>query len=115
MEYLIAHGGGRGKVIVYCLSYQGEGEQRNQFMMGLIDWEKLTYDEKKSGPNGKKSPLSRSQVGGVSPLSRGDKKLVKVNDNNASKVVELDVHQNEQPDTQKMDASYLDIPAFIEN
>ncbi len=115
MEYLLSSGGGRGKVITYQLSYQGEGEQRNQFMMGLIDWEKLTYDDKKPGVNDKKSPLSRPQVGGVSALSRSDKKPVKVNGRKASKVIELETRQNEPPTTQKTEASYLNIPSFLEN
>ncbi|MET1257491.1 hypothetical protein [Aliikangiella maris] len=76
MEYLIAHGGGRGKTIAYQLNYQGEGEQRSQFMMGLIDCEKLAEkyhcDDQKSGAVDKKSPPSRGQVGGESGLSRTD-------------------------------------------
>ena len=79
MEYLITHGGGRGKTIAYQLNYQGEGEQRDQFMMGLIDCEKLIFDEKKSGQSDKKSPPSRGQVGGVSVVSRSDESTTKPN------------------------------------
>jgi len=79
MEYLITHGGGRGKTIAYQLNYQGEGEQLDQFMMGLIDCEKLAYDEKKSGQRDKKSPPSRGQVGGVSVASRSDENHTKPN------------------------------------
>ena len=84
MEYLIAHGGGRGKTIAYQLNYQGEGEQRDQFMMGLIDCETLSHkkyecDVKKSGQIDKKSPPSRGQVGGVSVVSRTDENTTKPN------------------------------------
>ncbi len=79
MEYLIAHGGGRGKAIAYQLNYQGEDEQCDQFMMGLIDCNKLSCDEKKSGQKDKKSPSSRGQVGEVSVVSQTDKNNTKFN------------------------------------
>jgi len=71
LEYLLIHRGGRGQSIVYELLYDGDLENRKH-LMGLIDVEKLGYDEKKSGVNGNLSGSSRPQVGAKSPLGRGD-------------------------------------------
>ncbi|QGX41525.1 CHC2 zinc finger domain-containing protein [Permianibacter aggregans] len=63
MEYLIVHRGGRGSTLVYELAYNGEGDQGERFLPGLIDVAALGYDEKKSGPIDEKSAPSRGQVG----------------------------------------------------
>jgi hypothetical protein len=47
MEYVLAHRGGRGQSFVYELLYSGEGNDGRPFLMGLIDPERLEYDEKK--------------------------------------------------------------------
>jgi len=73
MEYVIPHGGSRGKLISYELQYRGEGEDAKTFLMGLIDVEQLqnhAYDKKKSRANDNKSGSSRPQVGGWSGSSR---------------------------------------------
>lgn len=77
LEYVLPHRGGRGQSFVYELLYQGEGEQGNTFMMGLLDVESLGYDKKKSGLNdqlsglnAKRSGSSRPQVGGKSGSGR---------------------------------------------
>jgi DNA primase catalytic core len=73
LEYLIPHAGGRGRSYVYELAYQGEGEDGDPFVMGLIDTESLRnkseqhpYDANKSGVKANLSGASRPQVGGVS-------------------------------------------------
>lgn len=66
MEYLLTHRGGRGQSYVYELLYQGEGEHGEPFLMGLIDVEKLRYDEKKSGQNGERSGAGQPPVRGQS-------------------------------------------------
>ena len=66
MEYLLTHRGGRGQSYVYELLYQGEGEHGEPFLMGLIDVEKLRYDEKKSGPDGERSGAGQPPVRGQS-------------------------------------------------
>jgi DNA primase len=73
LEYLLVHRGGRGQSIVYELLYDGDLENRKH-LMGLIDIEKLGYDEKKSGVNGDVSGSSRPQVGAKSPPGRGEQK-----------------------------------------
>jgi hypothetical protein len=72
LEYLLIHRGGRGQSIVYELLYDGDLES-GKHLMGLIDIDKLGYDEKKSGVNGNLSGSSRPQVGGKSPPGRGGK------------------------------------------
>ena len=62
MEYLLVHRGSRGQSYVYELLYQGEGEHGEPFLMGLIDVEKLRYDENKSGQNGKWSGVGQPTV-----------------------------------------------------
>lgn len=74
MEYLITHNGSRGKTITYELIYNGEGDHRNTFVMGLIDIEKLRYDNKKTGLEPVKSGPKRPLNGLVTGLVRGDKK-----------------------------------------
>jgi DNA primase catalytic core len=77
MEYLLVHRGGRGQSYVYELLYQGEGEQGESFLMGLIDVaalrEKQAYDEKKSGQNANWSGSGRPPVRGQSGGSQGSK------------------------------------------
>jgi hypothetical protein len=41
MEYLITHRGGRGQTFVYELLYDGEGQQGEPFVLGLINVDKL--------------------------------------------------------------------------
>lgn len=66
MEYLLIHRGGRGQSYVYELLYQGEGEHGESFLMGLIDVEKLRYDENRSGQNGQRSGAGQPTVSGRS-------------------------------------------------
>ena len=61
-EYLLAHQGGRGQSFVYELVHLGDEEHHSR-LPGLIEVEKLRYDEKKSGQISEKSGPSRPQVG----------------------------------------------------
>lgn len=72
MEYVISHGGGRGKVVEYELLYQGEGQAGDGFLMGLIDVETMqSYDAKKTGVNDELSGPKRPQIGPKTGLNRG--------------------------------------------
>jgi hypothetical protein len=62
MEYLLIHRGGRGQSFVYELLYNGEGEDGDRFLQGLLDLEH-GYDKKKSGVSDNLSVASRPQVG----------------------------------------------------
>jgi site-specific recombinase XerD len=75
MEYLLVHRGGRGQSFEYELLYQGEGEQGEPFLMGLIDPERLRYDAERSGLEGHRSgpgqPLVRGLSGGGPGVESG--------------------------------------------
>jgi hypothetical protein len=70
LEYLLVHRGGRGHSIVYELLYDGDLDNQKH-LMGLIDVEKLSYDEKKSGVNPQKTAPSQGQVRPKSGGSEG--------------------------------------------
>ncbi|MEW8051601.1 MAG: CHC2 zinc finger domain-containing protein [Candidatus Thiodiazotropha sp.] len=61
LEYLLVHRGGRGHSIVYELLYDGDLDNQKH-LMGLLDVEKLSYDEKKSGVKPEKTAPSQGQV-----------------------------------------------------
>ena len=79
MEYVLVHSGGRGKSIVYELLYQGEGNNGQPFLMGLINPKKLKsnrYDEQKKPLNKNKEPSSSPQRAAKLPLSSTEKNAV---------------------------------------
>jgi len=84
MEYLLTHRGGRGQSYVYELLYQGEGEHGEPFLMGLIDVEKLRYDENRSGQNGERSGDGQPPVRGQSGGGPDGENAVKACNNKAS-------------------------------
>lgn len=84
MEYLLTHRGGRGQSYVYELLYQGEGEHGEPFLMGLIDVEKLRYDEKKSGQNDDRSGAGQPPVSGQSGGGPDGENAVKACNNSTS-------------------------------
>ncbi len=61
LEYLLVHRGGRGQRIDYELLYDGSDDQQPH-LMGLIDPEKLRYDEQKIGQKHEKTAPSQGQV-----------------------------------------------------
>ena len=73
MEYVLVHRGGRGQSFVYELLYQGEGDNGQAFLLGLINMEKLTYDEKKEPLNQNNEPASSPQVVAKEPQGSGKK------------------------------------------
>jgi DNA primase len=104
MEYLIAHSGKRGQTMKYELCYDGQGNEGDKFMLGLIETNKLSCDEKLSGVNENLSGSNRGQIGGVSGANRSDKIKPQVNghkmvDSLLSEVLQKDhqPHQKNQP------------------
>jgi len=120
MEYLIAHSGKRGQSMKYELCYDGQGNEGDKFMLGLIEPEQLTsatvpdvalppasmqsYDEKLSGVNENLSVSNRGQIGVVSGANRGDKIKPQANghkvvDSLLSEALQKDhqPHQKNQP------------------
>lgn len=69
LEYVLIHKGKRGQSYEYELLYQGEGEEANRFLMGLIDVEKLKSDEKKEPLNNNKEPQDNKNEPLNSPQS----------------------------------------------
>jgi hypothetical protein len=87
LEYLLVHRGGRGHSIVYELLYDGELND-NKHLMGLIDVEKLKYDEEKSGSKPQKTAPSQGQVRPKSALSQGIENAVNPHaDNDLSEAI----------------------------
>ncbi len=77
MEYVLIHRGRRGQSYEYELLYQGEGEQGELFMLGLIDTKKLHYDVKKKPLKQHKEPSSSPHVAPKEPPSSRKKKAAK--------------------------------------
>jgi hypothetical protein len=63
MEYVLVHRGRRGQSFIYELLYNGEGQDKEPFLMGLIDVAQLKqhYDTNKVHQKAKKKPLSSPQ------------------------------------------------------
>jgi DNA primase catalytic core len=81
LEYVLVHRGGRGQSFVYELLYDGELND-NKHLMGLIDVEKLGYDEKKEPPATNKEPSSRPQVVAKEPPGSPAENSDKLNSDN---------------------------------
>lgn len=64
LEYIVNHGGKRGKAMCYELLYDGTLDANQSHLMGLINIKRLKdkYDEKKLGQIGEKSASSQVQV-----------------------------------------------------
>lgn len=64
LEYIVNHGGKRGKPMCYELVYDGTLDENTPHLMGLININRLKqqYDDEKSGQNNKKSASSQPQV-----------------------------------------------------
>jgi hypothetical protein len=64
MEYVLIHRGRRGQSFVYELLWNGEGQDGNPFVMGLIDIEKL-------GKTSSTNPTLTPSESGLTPASSG--------------------------------------------
>jgi DNA primase len=71
LEYLLVHHGGRGQSFVYELVFERSANDDKPVLPGLIDVERLRYDENRSGLKEERSGSSRPQVGGMSGGGRG--------------------------------------------
>jgi DNA primase len=66
LEYLLVHRGGRGQSFVYELMFVRTEDGGRPVLGGLIDVERLGYDEKKSGLEPHRAGPGRAHAGGVS-------------------------------------------------
>jgi len=92
LEYVLVHRGGRGQSFVYELLYDGELND-NKHLMGLIDVEKLGYDEKKEPPKTNKEPSSSPQVAAKAPPSSPAENHIKPCDSGVLSRDEAEVHE----------------------
>jgi DNA primase len=65
MEYVLVHRGSRGQSFDYELLYQGEGEQANHFIMGLVDADKLINNRACSNAESENVDTTKSSRGEV--------------------------------------------------
>jgi len=90
LEYLVVHRGGRGQSFVYELLYDGDAQQDQPHLSGLIDVSTIRashdYDEKKSGQIVNRSGSSRPQVGAKSGGGRDGAIATIVNGNKSFSV-----------------------------
>lgn len=74
MEYLLVHRGGRGQSFVYELLYDGQGQDGDNFMIGLIDVEQITTTMTTTrGKTGQLAGSKRPQNGSITGGLRGSK------------------------------------------
>jgi len=76
LEYVLTHRGGRGQSFVYELLYNGDVDDSEPFLSGLIDVESLLnhdYDKKNEGLKGKsEEALSTHRVANKPPVSNAE-------------------------------------------
>lgn len=106
MEYVLVHRGSRGQSYVYELQYQGEGNDDERFMMGLIDIEKLRYDGNQSGQKVKQSGSSQPPVRGQSGPGQATKKGLKANERKGSNDQDVELTEKSLLPPRKSNGSY---------
>jgi DNA primase len=94
LEYVLIHKGKRGQSYEYELLYQGEGDEASRFLMGLIDVEKLQYDENKEPQNKKNEPSSSPQSAPKLPLSCMDENAKNLEKNSLNSRLSIKAVEN---------------------
>jgi len=99
MEYLLVHRGGRGQSFVYELLYNNEGQDGQNFVLGLkeIDgsnMENHVYDKNKEPQITNKEPSSSPQVVPKEPRSSTKKNSSKPNNTNGSGNISQEMLEN---------------------
>jgi len=106
MEYILSHRGGRGQSFVYELLYQGEGEQGNNFMLGLKNLDeklgKYTHENKLTGQTDKFTGSKRPQNGVKTGSSRTSKKSLPTNNTNGSEQINGKISKNAHLEVKKV-------------
>jgi hypothetical protein len=119
MEYVLVHRGGRGQSFVNELVYDGNGNDGQPFVPGLIDVEQLralhkhNYDAQRSGQSGERSGSGRPGVGARLGGGREDE-AAKSHEKKASEPASReDDNENALPGpTAKPRASYPPPPSY---
>lgn len=93
MDYLVVHK--QGHRYLYELLYDGEGNEGQPFMMGLVDVATLKhdYDAKRSGLTPERSGAGRPPVGAMSGGGRTDKTGASSLNNRVDPIVDSDDHE----------------------
>lgn len=100
LEYVLIHRGRRGQSFEYELLYQGEGEDGDRFLMGLLDVEKVKsyyYDKKKEPLKTHKEPSSSPRVAAKEPSSGSEKIAKTLGDLAAEYEVDSGLAKNAHP------------------
>jgi hypothetical protein len=84
LEYLLIHRGDRGQRFYYELLYDNASGDDEKHLMGLINVEKLKYDEKRSGQNDQWSGSGQPVVNPQSGHGQGGEKGVNISKYGAS-------------------------------
>ncbi len=110
LEYLVVHRGSRGQSFVYELLYDGETQQDQPHLSGLIAVTALhtgcDYDEKKSGQNEHLSGSSRPQAGPKSGSGREAENAMFANGDRAFDRSVLESAENALIPPSELTASY---------
>lgn len=115
LEYLLVHGGGRGKTLSYELLYDGGFECGRPHLMGLIDIEQLqsTCDEQKLGPKATKSAPSQGQVSPKLGQSQARENVQNPEKNRLKSIIPAAPAENALPEEKKPGfASHPSAPAM---
>ncbi|GMQ88662.1 MAG: hypothetical protein BMS9Abin09_0092 [Gammaproteobacteria bacterium] len=116
METVLVHRGGRGQSFVYELLYDGEGQDGEPFLMGLIDVQALgkqAYDEKNAPLTQKIVPPSGPQSAGVESRSSAVKNNVDAINTGTCDDGDENPLKNAHPARQNNAASYVQAPALV--
>jgi DNA primase catalytic core len=108
MEYLLVHRGGRGQSFVYELLYNNEGQDGQNFVLGLKELidskdENHQYDNQKNPQNNKLNPSNTPRIPPKNPHSNGKKKAVNLNNTNGFKQISGKTLKNTRPEVEKTD------------
>jgi len=106
MEYVLVHRSGRGQSYTYELLYQGEGEQGETFLMGLIDVARLHYDGQRSGQSAERSGVGQPSVGPRSGGGRAPRNGASARPEKASSPIEQHAPKNALPGRSRGNGSY---------
>ncbi len=109
MEYLIAHRGGRGQTFVYELLYDGQTQNDQAHLNGLIDTEALKkhrYDSHNAGESPSVAGPKRPQSGAKTEGSRTDKVTAQSSINKASSDSTPEIDETARLRPEKGNGSY---------
>jgi DNA primase catalytic core len=118
LEYVLVHRGGRGQGFVYELLYDGQGQDGEPFVMGLVDVEGLRASLRREsggnfeGANGEFEPPSGEFEGRSSPHRGADEPRVRGGENTGNRRDDGDL---QTPKRDSPENAHLDGPESAES